>query len=651
MRQPIDDPQSLRKCISTYAPQTPSRLESLETMLRVYPETQTFFTQTLPFIIDQATSLPLVALIEGRSNIPVQQPLVAGQFALDRTCCTALLANMFMCTFAAPAGRGADEYRCWTMIELLASDSPQAVSKLRMIVHYFDRVRAQPPVGKLLFYRCQSSLPITAWEQSTRLLQPADVAGPKQSMFDEKGYLTVDFANQFIGGGVLSRGATQEEIHFSMCPELCVSCLVCPRMRDNEAIVVIGAEQFCTSKGYTSKLQYTGDYDGPDPEVSVDGTLLNALTAIDALDGRKIENFSVQAQLHPDLMSRELNKALAGFGRVGNPTVDAWPIATGNWGCGAFGGFVLLKALLQWAAASQAERRLRYYPFDQHFGPELEAFCQEVSQAGTTVGQLVTALQNLRRKAAAAEQAAAAAAGKKGGRAGNGRTKGSGGFDDLAFLHGMLHGDFLGAVKAELVKLNQKIRRGKSNKPPTIVSAKTTEHPENGAVDTITRADIAGGKKARKKGKKAKDVQVASPEDAVGMCDADDIDDVDGAGGVEVVDLPSGVDAACGADVYSGVNAAVGGVDVVNEEDAEVIAGDPSHMNADMDVIGPNCVVAADIGINAHCVAAAEVLGSHSWDAIGSLVDLNCVIAAGELDELDCGEVEEGWVMIREDAV
>lgn len=38
------------------------------------------------------------------------------------------------------------------------------------------------------------------------------------------GMLQVDFANKYIGGGVLGHGAVQEEIRFLICPELIVSC-------------------------------------------------------------------------------------------------------------------------------------------------------------------------------------------------------------------------------------------------------------------------------------------------------------------------------------------------------------------------------------------------------------------------------------------
>lgn len=40
-------------------------------------------------------------------------------------------------------------------------------------------------------------------------------------------------------------------------------------------------------------------------------------------------------------------------------------VATGNWGCGAFGGHLQLKAVIQWIACAAAGRRMVYYPFGQ----------------------------------------------------------------------------------------------------------------------------------------------------------------------------------------------------------------------------------------------------------------------------------------------
>ena len=70
----------------------------------------------------------------------------------------------------------------------------------------------------------------------------------------------VDFANRYIGGGVLGAGRVQEEIRFCTCPELLVSMLFMERMEDNEAIIIKGFEQFSEYSGYASKLNYAGDF-------------------------------------------------------------------------------------------------------------------------------------------------------------------------------------------------------------------------------------------------------------------------------------------------------------------------------------------------------------------------------------------------------
>lgn len=42
-------------------------------------------------------------------------------------------------------------------------------------------------------------------------------------------------------------------------------------------------------------------------------------------------------------------------------------LATGNWGAGAFMGDGRLKALIQWAAASEAGLEMCYFPFDDGY--------------------------------------------------------------------------------------------------------------------------------------------------------------------------------------------------------------------------------------------------------------------------------------------
>lgn len=53
-------------------------------------------------------------------------------------------------------------------------------------------------------------------------------------------------------------------------------------------------------------------------------------------------------------------KAYVGF-NTDNPEIKS--VVTGNWGCGAFGGDLRLKFLIQWLACSLAKKEMIYCPF------------------------------------------------------------------------------------------------------------------------------------------------------------------------------------------------------------------------------------------------------------------------------------------------
>lgn len=58
----------------------------------------------------------------------------------------------------------------------------------------------------------------------------------------------------------MGRGRVQEEIRFSVCPELLVSLLFMESMEENEAIVICGFEQFSATCGYAADLEFVGDH-------------------------------------------------------------------------------------------------------------------------------------------------------------------------------------------------------------------------------------------------------------------------------------------------------------------------------------------------------------------------------------------------------
>mmetsp|Transcript_116755 Transcript_116755/g.212379 ORF Transcript_116755/g.212379 Transcript_116755/m.212379 type:complete len:343 (+) Transcript_116755:2-1030(+) len=280
---------------------------------------------------------------------------------------------------------------------------PQEVAKLRMFVNYFQCIQAKPPAGELRIYRRVRPTLETHelddfWRSSRQPLLPIDMVQMRvgfEDLVKGEGCIHADFANMLLGGGVLSGGCVQEEIRFAICPELCAAMIVCPRMLDNEAITVVGGEQFSLYSGYAFRLKYAGEFRSPFRQ-DADGTPLIAITAMDALDLRgRDASLANQMQKWPEL--RELEKAAAAFEPVDPEALHIWPIiATGNWGCGAFGGSIPLKAVLQWLAASQGGRTMRYFPFDSPIGRELSQLSDNLCRAGLTVGQLYSSLRALR---------------------------------------------------------------------------------------------------------------------------------------------------------------------------------------------------------------------------------------------------------------
>ncbi|KAG0213815.1 hypothetical protein BGX28_003489 [Mortierella sp. GBA30] len=242
-------------------------------------------------------------------------------------------------------------------------------AKLRCILHYFDRVTSHMPEGTVTYHRQVLKKTITlakderVSKNSFRYVQVR--VDPDSPLEDDApiGALQLDFANKAIGGGVLGRGSVQEEIRFVICPELIVSRLFTQQMQDNEAVLIKGAERYSNYNGYARTFAWHSDHVDNTPRDKL-GRRKTEICAIDAYPFRTKTNDQRLDQFSEEYVLRELNKAIVGFRR--SPiTSSEWglcraealsddtpQIATGNWGCGAFGGHLQLKFLIQLLAAS-----------------------------------------------------------------------------------------------------------------------------------------------------------------------------------------------------------------------------------------------------------------------------------------------------------
>ena len=259
---------------------------------------------------------PLVAHEAGRPQVTL----------LPRADAATWVARMFLGTVAPVAG-----FPKLDVAPLLGSPYPAERAKLRCMLAYFER---EVPHGTLRVERIVVPARTTAeWRADRSPLTPFEVSAG--AIEDAPDCRQIDFANRFLGGGVLSGGNVQEEIRFAVAPEHLAAMILSPMMRDDEAISIHGAETFAATRGYGGTLEYVGTLRDPVPRLG-DGTPDVEFVAIDAVDYRR-GNPNLQ-YLEPAVL-RELGKARAGFARdAGYPSTTPRAIATGNWGCGAFHG-------------------------------------------------------------------------------------------------------------------------------------------------------------------------------------------------------------------------------------------------------------------------------------------------------------------------
>ena len=340
----LDDLEALRGTLSGVT----LPLGALRALRRDDPTwSERFFSVALPSMLRAAWAL----VAAGVPAIPVHRAGEPARALIPRTTTPGWVAHMLLGTIAAPSAA----HPVVDAALLLSRESPQEVAKLQCILELFARTADRALPGCLTVERRVVPPRDRAGWTADRSPLSAFTTAHQDGIEDATGHLQVDFANASLGGGVLVGGCVQEEIRFAVSPELLVAMLVSPVMLDREAVLIRGAERVAATSGYGFGVRYAGTFDDRTP-CSSDGTPDVRLVAIDALDFRRGDS---AAQYDPPFILRELDKARAGF----QAHEEALPVATGNWGGGAFLGDPALKAVIQWLAASACGRPVRYYPY------------------------------------------------------------------------------------------------------------------------------------------------------------------------------------------------------------------------------------------------------------------------------------------------
>lgn len=332
-------------------------------------ESQSFFKDLYPLMHTALVSSP-THLVKSHSQQDAWRLLDTTNdhklFELSEKESVIIVVNCFFCTWPGRSKKSHSLGNC-NFQNIFAKQSSLVATfnmyqKLNSFIHYFikkliwnDILNNTSNNHRLLFY-LNSVRPddIDLWKNRKDNLIPID-ARDYGTIEDQTGTLQADFANAFVGGGVVGHGAVQEEIRFLICPDLLVSRLVTPKLRNTESLRMRGTERVNNYTGYSTSYAWTGDYKDNTP-ISQRGFRDVDVVAFDATSFKA----NPRQQIKHIHLARELNKAFAAFTCDKKNTA----VSTGNWGCGAFGGNIDLKFLLQWIAASRAKRQsLRYLTY------------------------------------------------------------------------------------------------------------------------------------------------------------------------------------------------------------------------------------------------------------------------------------------------
>jgi len=320
-------------------------------------ESKAFFTETLPRMVD--------ILVVSPTMITCPLPLLSAgsshSITLSQQQILTILVNAFFCTFPRRNAKApGSEFYSYPGINFntLFGNCPRRpvahLEKLKCLLCYFS-IAVKSCSNGLVTFKRKVVRDVPEWHNSIKSFNLLHLTSKGTIEVDGKGMLQADFANKFVGGGVLRSGLVQEEIRFTVCPELMASMLFTEVLGDREVLLVVGAEQFSNYSGYSDTFQFTGRYKDSVVRDS-SGRKETSIVAMDAI--RFVHN---KDQYSVRNIDRELNKAFVAFQNKHVDRLQA--VATGNWGCGAFGGDPRLKLVIQIMAAAEAGRDMVYYTF------------------------------------------------------------------------------------------------------------------------------------------------------------------------------------------------------------------------------------------------------------------------------------------------
>ena len=279
-----------------------------------------FLRVLLPFLAHLALRLPEL-FPEATTCIPLLRGGMDGSVTLSAAQCACVIAAQFFSLFppkslADPSADDSEWPSCNMDAFFSAVRAPMSGKHL-LLFNYFARIENQHDseggggIDQNRFVtfhrRCIDEDQCSIIDDDEKLAGSQVLLSPVEyrsngCIEDAPHTLQIDFANKYIGGGVLFTGCVQEEIRFCLSPECLVSMTLCESMGDNECIVLLGPRLYSHYAGYGSSLAFGADCIGTDPSnpdaaAGFDefGRIANCIVAIDAIDFEHSTNHTATA--------------------------------------------------------------------------------------------------------------------------------------------------------------------------------------------------------------------------------------------------------------------------------------------------------------------------------------------------------------------
>jgi hypothetical protein len=180
-----------------------------------------------------------------------------------------------------------------------------------------------------------------------------------------------------------------EEIMFLMHLECFPATLLVSSLRDNDSLIILGAEKMSTLGGFGSNVRYDSHYNYdastahmPPTGRSSSGNENIIKSAIICIDASRA--YDQRAQLIENF-DRDLLKAYCGFSAFNFPDNT---IMTGHWSSITFSGNTQLKFLQQLLAASICDKNIVYYITSRDFEEQIDEFIKFIRETDLLVGEL-----------------------------------------------------------------------------------------------------------------------------------------------------------------------------------------------------------------------------------------------------------------------